>query len=103
MRDFSKKGAHAIPYNEDSLGFCYEGGLKAGGKTWRDAEDTRTEAQKASLLDCIYQGMNWILANAPGEQDVDYTIEIVGHGQLPGVKKECPSFDAGAEYAWITA
>lgn len=97
MRPFSRKGAHALPFNKDNIGICYEGGLRAGGKTWRDAEDTRTEAQKASLLDCIYEAIIWI--NEQG----NYDIEIIGHGQLPGIKKECPSFDAKSEYAWITA
>lgn len=103
MRRLDQQGAHALPYNKDSHGICYEGGLKAGGKDWRDAEDTRTENQKASLLRCIYASLIYFLENAPGQIGVDYIIEIIGHGQLPGVKKECPSFDALKEYAWITA
>jgi len=97
MRPFSRKGAHAAPYNQDNIGLCYEGGLKAGGKTWRDASDTRTESQKASLLDCVYEAIIWI------QEQGDYDIEIIGHGQLPGINKACPSFDALAEYAWITS
>lgn len=96
-RSFGVKGAHALPYNDDSIGICYEGGLKEGGKNWRDAEDTRTEQQKASLLENILCAVNWVLANKPG-----YEIEIIGHGQLEGVTKECPCFDAKNEYSWIT-
>lgn len=103
MRGLDKQGAHALPYNKDSHGICYEGGLKAGGKDWRDAEDTRTEAQKASLLDCIYRSIQYFNGKDPGQVNIDYEFEIIGHGQLPGVKKECPSFDAKSEYAWITA
>lgn len=102
MRKLDQKGAHALPYNEDSHGICYEGGLKAGGKDWRDAEDTRTEIQKAGILNCIYASIMWFIENAPGKINVDYVIEIIGHGQLPGIKKECPSFDAFNEYKWIT-
>lgn len=103
MRKLYQQGAHARPYNKDSHGICYEGGLKAGGKNWRDAEDTRTENQKAGILSCIHACLLYILENAKGKYGVDYIIEIIGHGQLPGVKKECPSFDAKSEYAWITA
>lgn len=103
MRTYMQQGAHATPYNADSWGICYEGGLKAGGSHWRDAVDTRTEAQKASLLDCIYDTIEYIKQTAKGEIKKDYVIEIIGHGQLPGVAKECPSYDAKKEYEWITA
>lgn len=96
-RPFGVKGAHALPYNDDSIGICYEGGLKAGGKDWRDAEDTRTEEQKAALLEQIHCAVNWVAANKPG-----YEIEIIGHGQLEGVNKACPCFDAKREYEWVT-
>lgn len=96
-RPFGIKGAHALPYNDDSIGLCYEGGLKAGGKDWRDAEDTRTDQQKAALLEQIHCAVSWIAANKPG-----YKIVIIGHGQLPDVKKTCPCFDAKTEYEWIT-
>lgn len=102
-RRLDQQGAHALPFNRDSHGLCYEGGLKAGGKDWRDAEDTRTEDQKASLLKCIYASILHFINNDPGKINIDYVIEIIGHGQLPGVKKACPSFDAKSEYAWITA
>ncbi len=97
-RKFGVKGAHAYGYNDDSIGICYEGGLKRGGKDWRDAEDTRTEQQKASLLENILCAVNWVLANKTG-----YEVEIIGHGGLPGVNKECPSFKCFDEYSWITA
>jgi len=103
MRDLDKQGAHALPYNHDSHGICYEGGLKAGGKDWRDAQDTRTEPQKASILKCIYASILHFIEEESGKVNIDYEFEIIGHGQLPGVKKECPSFDAKSEYAWITA
>ena len=38
-------GAHALHYNQHSIGICYEGGLDAQGHP----KDTRTTAQKAAL------------------------------------------------------
>ena len=79
-------GAHARGYNQHSLGVCYEGGLDARGY----ATDTRTPAQKLSLLDLLRR-----LKQAHPD------ARIVGHRDLPGVRKACPCFDATAEYAGL--
>lgn len=77
-------GAHARHYNQHSIGICYEGGLDEKGRK----ADTRTEAQKASL---------WHLLQS---LKADYPdAKIIGHRDLPGVRKDCPGFDAKAEYA----
>ena len=77
-------GAHARHYNQHSIGVCYEGGYDEKG---REA-DTRTEAQKHAL---------WALLKS---LKVDYPdAQIVGHRDLPGVRKGCPCFDAKTEYA----
>lgn len=76
-------GAHAKGYNEHSLGVCYEGGLDEHG----NAADTRTEAQKRALLRLLRR-----LKAAHPE------ARILGHRDLPGVKKDCPCFDARTEY-----
>ena len=78
------RGAHARNYNRCSLGICYEGGFDANGKK----ADTRTEAQKKSMLDLLK----------------DLTVEypearIIGHCELPHVTKTCPNFLASAYYA----
>ena len=79
-------GAHARHYNQHSLGVCYEGGLDAKG----NPADTRTEAQKASL---------WHLLQS---LKVDYPdATILGHRDLPNVKKACPCFDAQKEYSQL--
>lgn len=71
-------GAHARRFNAHSLGVCYEGGLDAQGRP----ADTRTEAQKRSMLQLI------------GRLKADYPrADIVGHRDLPGVRKACPCFD----------
>ena len=76
-------GAHAKGYNAHSLGVCYEGGLDANG----DPDDTRTPAQKQTLITLLRS------------LKVDYpNAVILGHRDLPWVKKECPCFDAYAEY-----
>ena len=71
-------GAHARHYNAHSIGVCYEGGLDEKGKP----ADTRTPAQKASLEDLLYSLV------------LDYPdAEILGHRDLPWVRKSCPCFD----------
>jgi len=80
-RHEDKVGAHARHYNQHSIGICYEGGLDKNGHP----ADTRTEAQKITLEELLYS-----LA-------LDYPdATILGHRDLPGVKKECPCFDTKA-------
>ena len=77
-RPETEVGAHARHYNAHSIGICYEGGLDEKGKP----ADTRTPAQKDSLEDLLY-GLS-----------LDYPdAEILGHRDLPWVRKSCPCFD----------
>ena len=77
-------GAHATGWNDKSIGICYEGGLDEKGCP----ADTRTYAQKCSLLDLLRQ------------LKADYPLaRILGHYQLSkSVHKSCPCFDAKKEY-----
>ena len=77
LRD-DQKGAHVGGANSGNIGICYIGGVDKA----MNAEDTRTDAQKASLLTLI----RTYKARYPG-------ITIRGHRDWPGVKKACPSFD----------
>ena len=79
-------GAHAKGYNEHSLGVCYEGGLNKQGKP----ADTRTKAQKQALLKLLKR----LKKEHPQAQ-------ILGHRDLPDVKKACPCFDARSEYSQL--
>lgn len=79
-------GAHAKDYNRNSLGICYEGGLDEQGKP----ADTRTKAQKLSLLKLLKR----LKKEHPQAQ-------ILGHRDLPNVKKACPCFDAKSEYSQL--
>ena len=80
-------GAHATGWNDKSIGICYEGGLNESGCP----ADTRTYAQKCSLLDLLRQ------------LKTDYpTALILGHYQLSrSVRKSCPCFNAKEEYGEV--
>jgi len=82
-RPLLKRGAHARGYNSSSVGVCYVGGLDGNMRP----KDTRTEAQKLALTKIIFQLKN---------QYPD--AKVVGHRDLPKVKKACPCFDAAIEY-----
>ena len=69
-------------YNTVSRHVVYVGGLASDRKT---AKDTRTEAQLKAMTAYVRD----FHARFP-------QIRIVGHGELPGVKKACPSFDVAA-------
>lgn len=78
-------GAHARGYNRCSIGICYEGGLDEGGKP----ADTRTPEQKAQLVGLLRK-LHRLFPDAL----------VVGHCDLPGVKKACPCFSCG-EYRYL--
>ena len=80
LRD-DQKGAHVGGKNTGNIGICYIGGVDKK----LNPKDTRTEAQKKSLLTLI----RTYKARYPG-------IVIRGHRDWPGVKKACPSFDTRA-------
>ena len=76
-RKLLEVGAHARGFNRCSIGICYEGGLDEYG----NPADTRTPIQKAALLELLYK-LYKLFPQAL----------IVGHGELPGIKKDCPCF-----------
>ena len=80
-RDIDIAGAHCVNHNKNSVGVCYVGGLDKNGK----AKDTRTEAQKKSLLDLINQLKQ------------DYPKAIV-YPHYMFSNKKCPCFNAFEEY-----
>ncbi|MDE6322563.1 MAG: N-acetylmuramoyl-L-alanine amidase [Paramuribaculum sp.] len=75
-RDESVAGAHCKGYNADSIGVCYVGGLDGSGKP----ADTRTSAQKKSLVDLI------------GRLKKRFPSATV-HGHNEFAAKACPCFD----------
>ena len=78
----SVSGAHCTGHNTISIGVCYIGGVASDGKT---PKDTRTEAQKASLLKLLKQ----LKAKYPGSK-------IYPHYKFAA--KACPCFNAEEEY-----
>ena len=82
-RGLLEVGAHARGFNRCSIGICYEGGLDGRGKN----ADTRTPEQKAALLELLWKLHRLFPAAL-----------VAGHRDLPGVKKDCPCFDASGEY-----
>ena len=81
-RPLEKIGAHCQNHNRHSIGICYEGGLDIRGTP----ADTRTPAQRASLV-ALLRELKRIFPK----------ILVVGHHDLNPMK-ECPCFNAVAEY-----
>ena len=87
-RDESLIGAHCPGQNAYSIGICYVGGCDAHKRLSNGQfapKDTRTEAQKQSLLKLLK------------ELKVKYPNATI-HGHREFAAKACPSFDAKYEY-----
>lgn len=91
-RSIDEPGAHAAGYNSVSIGICLVGGVArvpdADGKTDADGprwdlvpENNFTPEQFAALK-----------ALVGGLKRQHPKAEVLGHRDLPGVKKACPSF-----------
>ena len=81
------RGCHVSGHNGNTIGVCYEGGCDVStNPSWaRTAIDTRTAAQKTSLLR--------LLKELKGR----YTRATI-HGHREFAPKGCPCFDAAEEY-----
>jgi N-acetylmuramoyl-L-alanine amidase len=80
-RPDDRPGAHAAGFNADSLAVCLVGGRGPDGKP----ENNFTPAQMQTLFLLI---ANWCAEYGVSDD------QIMGHRDLPGVTKACPSFDA---------
>lgn len=74
-------GAHAKPWNSISYGICLVGGVMEDNP--KKAENNFTPAQWLALRDLIER-----------LRDMFPNAAIIGHRDVPGVKKDCPCFDA---------
>jgi len=84
-RPLERAGAHVRGFNKNSIGICYVGGMTADMK---EPKDTRTKAQKESLLNLIL------------ELKLKFPNAVVrGHNDF--APKACPSFDASTEYKGV--
>lgn len=95
-----------LGYNTSCLHICYQGGVLR--ENVRVAADTRTHEQKESILKAIGDAYRW-LSQYQGVSGVkilghrDFSPDQNGNGIIESWEriKECPSFDARTEYAWI--
>jgi N-acetylmuramoyl-L-alanine amidase len=86
-RKLHEPGAHALNYNTCSIGICLVGGLDNGGR----AEDNFTQAQYRRLSALVRQLKGGAYAKAA----------VVGHRDLPDVKKDCPCFNVKQWWACV--
>lgn len=70
-------------YNSVTINICYIGGITKQGKS----VDNRTDAQKETIIRLL-KDLKERFPNAV----------IQGHRDFPGVKKDCPCFNAKIEY-----
>ena len=83
-RPINKQGAHCSGENKSSIGLCYVGGMS---KDMKKAKDTRTQAQKDSLIKLMH------------ELIYKYNKDMTIHGHNEYANKSCPSFIVKSEYA----
>lgn len=83
-RPINKQGAHCSGQNRGSIGICYVGGMS---KDMKEAKDTRTQAQKDSLIKLMH------------ELIYKYNKDMTIHGHNEYANKACPSFNVQEEYA----
>lgn len=77
-RKVTEIGAHAEGFNAASLGICLVGGIAPDGTP----QDNFTDDQYAALAGLLL------------DLRKDYpSAEVLGHRDLPRVKKDCPCFD----------
>lgn len=67
--------------NNRAVAICYVGGVDNNNRPC----DTRTEAQKRTMVTLV----RTMLGRYPGSQ-------VIGHRDIKGVKKACPSFDVAS-------
>lgn len=79
-RPLDRQGAHVSRYNHLSVGVCLIGGVSEADH--RIPENNFTDAQFDALADLL-----------PTLQELFPAAEILGHRDMPNVKKACPSFD----------
>lgn len=82
-RDLAISGAHAKGYNQFSIGVCLVGGV--------DIENNPTDNFTDEQYTTLRGYLDTMLDAFPNS-------EIVGHRDLPGVSKACPSFDVKEWY-----
>lgn len=112
LSDYNLPTNGVAGFNAECLHISYRGGVEktiVKGKSVLVAKDTRTQAQKDAILKEILEMKLWLKENGNDLKD----LMIVGHyhfstdqnknGAIESWEriKECPSFDAYQEYAFL--
>jgi len=79
-RPINKPGSHAKGHNQNSIGVCWVGGVDAK----MNPENNMTEVQERELW-CTVENL---MLTYKVSKDM-----VLGHRDLPGVTKSCPSYD----------
>ena len=101
-RDVDIAGSHVSGYNANSIGVVYVGGLENDPrKAYKDlkAKDTRTDAQKASLMSLLMD-LRKLYPYAKIQGHRDFSPDKNHNGTIEPWEwiKDCPSFDAKMAY-----
>lgn len=92
----NEKDENGKSYNSHSIGICYIGGLDKNGKP----KDTRTDAQKKSLSEVVwnlfevYPNVKKIIGHRDASPDLNHNGVIEKSEWI----KSCPCFDVKAEF-----
>ena len=78
-------GAHSKGENSESIGICYEGGVRKNAMN--TGFDSRTPAQIKSMIELVDR----MQERFPG-------AVVEGHRDMPGAATQCPGFDARASW-----
>lgn len=99
-RPESQVGAHVAGHNTGTLGYSYVGGVDKNGK----AKDTRTPEQKATMKQLAVEAIaNYGLKKIVGHRDLSPDKDMDGVVEPNEWVKQCPCFDAVAEYKELLA
>lgn len=109
LLDFSKTSNGVLGFNDETINICYIGGVENIGTTkkpiWK-AKDTRTEAQKTALKECIKEAQDWLQKHKNTNKIIiqghrDFSPDLNKNGIIESWEriKECPSFDSKKEYS----
>ncbi len=108
LSNYDKPTNGVAGFNSQCLHMSYRGGVELVNKKYV-GKDTRTQAQKEAILKEILEMKTWLHDNGNDLQNV----MIIGHYQFSDDQnkngsiesweriKECPSFDAYAEYGFL--
>lgn len=112
MYPFSEVTNGVSGFNLNSIHISYVGGIneELSKQNKYVPEDTRTEAQKCAIEQCVIDALNWLEENGKDDNDTvivlghrDFSPDKNGNGRIESWEriKACPCFDAMEEYGPI--